>query len=146
MDGFEVKVPPLRIAHTPEQIKEFSDGGDLFVVRLNRSEIRLEVKAIDLEWTSIEDHPFRDHITVERVATWEGKKKRDELPEQIIILSQYAGVNSAFIVPVITKKFWWKEDTYDGAAKWKQPYFYTKHQNTIDWDLFRWWLEIYIRV
>jgi hypothetical protein len=96
--GFKVRVPPLRMAHTPEQIKEFSDGGDIFVEHADGiQEIRLEVKSIKREWTSIADHPFRDHITVERVATWEAKKERDELPAAIILVSKITGV--AIIIP-----------------------------------------------
>lgn len=144
--GFELRIPPLRIAQTPEQIAEFSDEGDLFVVRKNGTEIRLETKAINYKWTSIDDHPFRNHITVERVATWEAKAARDELPEAIILLSQETGVSSAFVILAATKRYWWKEDTEDKAAEWTQPYFYTTHECVMDWDGFIFWLRGRVRI
>jgi hypothetical protein len=132
------------MAHTPEQIAEFSDSGDVFVEHNDGSEIRLEVKSIKREWTSIADHPFRDHITAERVVTWEAKAECGELPAAIILVSKVTGV--PLIIPCSTRQYWRREMTTDKERKWRQPYFYTTSHSVIDWDHFIWWLATVTKI
>ena len=62
-NGHDVLIPAMSRAPERKDWKDFSDGGDLFVVREGRR-YRLEVKHLSSNFTNRDDWPFAPHYIV----------------------------------------------------------------------------------
>jgi hypothetical protein len=52
--GHTVEIPGMRLAPTAAEAEHYIDGGDLFV----RKQHRYEVKHVQLQFTNVDDYPF----------------------------------------------------------------------------------------
>jgi hypothetical protein len=61
-NGHTVRIPGLRVRPDASQWRSFADAGDLFVLKDQAPDLRIEVKSTTRHFTNAEDWPFPDML------------------------------------------------------------------------------------
>ena len=112
--GEQVTVPELRISPSVEEREDYSDNGDLFVLK-DGKQLMYEVKHINQDFTSTDDYPYRKII----VNALTGITTKSKIPDYHILLSRdkkyYMSIKSD-TAPLWEKKRMW--DSYKKYHLW----------------------------
>lgn len=140
-EGFCARVPEERYAPLPELIDRYSDDGDVLVslpsFDSEQMLYRVEVKSRWQRFTSIKDFPSFGgdrRVIVERVATWQHKRKLGHMPFIYIMISKYTYKH--FCISTRTKGRWDIRMTEDKERAWIQPYYVADRTLFHDWPWF----------
>lgn len=103
-EGFTIKTPRQNI----RKLKYgHPDHGDIHVMAEGKTRFTLEVKSRDLEFTGIEDYPYKS-VFIDNVNQWNYKKHK---VAAVIIISQITG--KMFVIPLSSRKHWREEEITD---------------------------------
>ena len=103
--GFTVETPEQKIRQI--RVKYTSDQGDIHIMAEGKIRFTLEVKSRDLEFTGIEDYPYKS-VFIDNVNQWNYKKHK---VAAVIIISQITG--KMFVIPLSSRKHWREEEITD---------------------------------
>ena len=107
-EGFEVKTPDQR----PKKIrKNYSDKGDIKILKDGEVRFTLEVKSRKLNFTSKYDYPH-SNVIVENVGQFNAKKHK---VAAYVIISQFT--EEKFAIPMSSKKHWIIDKVYDSEKQ-----------------------------
>lgn len=120
-DGWDVIVPKLRIAPSPDKINDYIDNGDIIATR-NEITRRVEVKWSSQYFTGKDDWKFPNFLVY-------GKKAFDRANnpkiDWIIIVSH--DFKAVAVVSAKTKDAWFsikKQDKSDGRINYYQDFYF----------------------
>lgn len=107
-EGFEIKTPDQR----PRKIrKNYSDHGDIQILKDGEKKFILEVKSRKLNFTSKYDYPH-SNVIVENVGQFNSKKHK---VAAYVIISQFT--EGKFVIPMSSKKHWIIDKVYDSEKQ-----------------------------
>lgn len=123
-EGFEVKTPDQR----PRKIrKNYSDHGDIQILKDGEKKFVLEVKSRKLNFTSKYDYPH-SNVIVENVGQFNSKK---HTVAAYVIISQFT--EEKFVIPMSSKKHWIIDKVYDSEKQVIIDKYLVHKVHTLSW-------------
>ncbi|MHC4676566.1 MAG: hypothetical protein ACYTBZ_29115 [Planctomycetota bacterium] len=120
LEGLWVRVPPLSIRDSREEIPQYTrNEADLFVWGSgNGKQKKISVKSRNIEFYTIDTYPYKT-IFIDTVRGWEAK---EEKPCAVIIISQQT--KEIIVVPVSSREHWTIEERSDQTRNIAAEEFY----------------------
>jgi hypothetical protein len=113
MNGYAVRLPPVRVCKNHAEWKAFADDGDLFI------ESRIEVKHLGVDFTCREDWPFGEKFIVCAKHSWDRAQPK---PQAYYVLNKQA--SHLAIVLGRTSNEWFVEERRDSRYDDVEQSFY----------------------
>ena len=135
--GFETQFDELKIRKNRNEINDFSDDGDLFILT-KKGKLRTEIKSRNLTFEGIADFPYST-ILVDRANTWIRKVCDNKKPDVIIIISQIT--KKMFVIPISSQENWFFENKHDGVRDYDRKYILCKKEDLKSIEEFTNWLK-----
>lgn len=114
----DIRVPPIIVRPSVELMREYSDGGDIFV-----GSTRIEAKKRGLHFTAYWDFPFREKtIIVDATHCYDGAVEHGQRPASYFLMNK--GGTHCFGVPTSTHPTWTKEERWDHDKKRDREFYF----------------------